>query len=206
MSFLDSAASALLGDSGAPYALIYQAQRSIGTLVADVTVREAHTDEDTITVHPVETGTPISDHVFANPQVLEVTCGFSDSSAGTAGYVQEVYQAFLALKATRTPFDVSTGKRMYQNMLFASITVITDESSEFALMVTARLQQVIITETSGSGMSADNQADPASTAPEADAGSQVLQPVAGGIGSDSVAAPTINTTSGAGDTSTSPVG
>ena len=166
MSFL-GAAESILGDLAAPYALIGSPTRSIDTIIPDVTVREVHVDEDTITVHPVETGTPVSDHVFANPKILEIECGFSDSTAGYSGYVQEVYEAFLALKARREPFDVSTGKRSYQNMLVANITVVTDEASEFALMVTVRLQEVIIASTSsggsGSNMTQANQASPADT-------------------------------------------
>lgn len=172
-------ASQLIGDFVANYALIYQNQRYIGTLVPDVTVSELSTDEDTVTNHPVETGTPISDHVFANPPVLEIRCGFSNSSAGYDGYVQDVYQMFLDLKNTREPFDVSTGKRFYTSMLFTNLTTMTDESSEWVLNITARLQQIIITDTddnSGSGMTQQNQSDPSSTAPESNAGNQQLQP------------------------------
>ena len=183
MSFIDGAVDAatqLLGDAAAPYALFTQASRYIGTLFFDVTTREVHSDEDTITVHPVETGTPISDHVFANPQTIEISCASSDSTAGYSGYVQNVYQAILALKATREPFDVSTGKRFYTSMLIGAVTVVTDVESEFALMVTMRLQQVIITSTSNSGssngMTTANQADPADTAPESASGNQNLEP------------------------------
>lgn len=167
----------IIGDSAAPYALIAPAGRSIGTIIPNVTIREVHTDEDTITVFPVETGTPISDHVFANPKLVEITCGFSDATGGFSGYVQQVYEAFLALKAQREPFDVSTGKRLYQNMLFANLTVITDETSEYALMVTAKLQEVIISDTdggSGIGTQSD-QAYPQQSAATTDLGSQQLQ-------------------------------
>ena len=170
-------ATELIGDLAVPYALISSPARYIGTIVADVTVREVHTDESTITVHPVETGTPISDHVFDNPQLIEISCGFSDSTAGYVGYVQTVYQEFLALKATRQPFEVSTGKRLYENMLFGNLTIVTDDTSENTLMVTARLQQVIITDTNGGASSGTQaqQANPAATAPESNVGNQSLQ-------------------------------
>ena len=173
-----AAADSLIGDIAAPYALFWSATRFIGTIVPDVTVREIHTDEFTITQFPVESGTPISDHVFANPQIIEISCGFSDSSGGYAGYVQEAYQDLLALSATRQTFDVSCGKRYYTSMLFSNITVVTDETSEFALMVTARLQQVIISDTdasSGSDMTQANQASPADTSPTVNTGQQGLQ-------------------------------
>ena len=185
MSFVDGAltgaATSILGDASAPYALFSSAQRYIGTLVFDVTVREVHSDEFTITVHPVETGTPVSDHVFANPKVIEISIGASDSTAGYDGYVQQVYEGILALANTRQLFDVSTGKRFYSNMLFGNISVVTDETSEYALMATFRLQEVILTSTQGgassTGMTADNQASPADTAPESEVGSQTAQPI-----------------------------
>lgn len=61
MSFIDAASSAvcLIGEAAVPYLLIQGASRYIGTIIADVTVRETHVDRDTITVHPVESGTPV---------------------------------------------------------------------------------------------------------------------------------------------------
>lgn len=176
MSFVDSS-NQRLGDAEAPYVLIQSATRHIGTIFPDVTVREDHSDTDTITNFPVETGTPISDHVFANPKLIQIACGFSDASNHYAGYVQDAYQDILAIKALREPFDVSTGKRFYQNMLFGDISVVTDEGSEFALMVTARLQEVIISQTGGSSNSPttqSNQEFPSETAPETNVGNQAL--------------------------------
>ncbi|MDR3488821.1 MAG: hypothetical protein P4M05_28450 [Bradyrhizobium sp.] len=189
------AADAIIGDIAVPYVLISSATRYIGTLVFDVTVREVHSDEFTITDSPTELGAPSSDHIFANPKVVEITCASSDSTAGVTGYVLQVYEAMQALAATREVFDVSTGKRFYQNMFFSNFTVVTDDQSEFALMVTARLRELIITSTSstatasGSGGTQASQADPASTAPEASAGAQALQPapsvtLPAGVGND----------------------
>ena len=175
------AATQIVGDAAAPYALFSSAQRYIGTLVFDVTVREVHSDEFTITVHPVETGTPVSDHIFANPKIIEIVVGSSDSTAGYEGRVQEVYEGILALANSKQLFDVATGKRFYQNMAFGNITVVTDETSEFTLMATFRLQELILTSTQGGsaagGMTADNQASPADTAPETEAGTQTAQPI-----------------------------
>src|SRR5271165_1668854 len=126
----------IIDDAAANYALISgSATRFIGTIYPDVSVEEIHHDEQIITLHPVETGSPITDHAFMMPYTVEMRCGFSDSTVGALGYVQQVYQQFLALQQSRQPFDVSTGKRLYQNMLLRSISVKTDEESEFALMV-----------------------------------------------------------------------
>ena len=133
------------------YALIYTPSRSIGGIIPDCAIEEVHSDQLVITEHPVETGAAISDHAYKRPAEVEMRIGFSDSSAGYTGWVQEAYELLLALQAEREPFLVSTGKRQYTNMLIASIAVTTDGRSEYALNCTVGLRQVIITYTDGSG-------------------------------------------------------
>ena len=186
MSFVDAAVD-LIGDLTGPYVLLSLAGRSIGGIIPNVSIQETISDENTITSHPVQSGTPISDHVFANPVVTDMLVGWSDSTGGYPGYVEDVYQMILALRDQRQPFDVYTGKRMLSNMLFGNITSTTDETSEHALMLRVRLQEIIIsdTATTGSGMSADSQANPQQTGPETNVGQQTATPIGqGGIGSD----------------------
>ena len=182
----------LVGDILGPYVLLSLSGRSIGGIIPNVTVQEVLSDENTITQHPVQNGAPISDHVFANPSVVDMLVGWSDSTGGYPGYVLDVYQALLSLRDTRQPFDLSTGKRSYSNMLFSNITTTTDETSENVLTVRARLQEIIIsdTATASGGATDTNQANPSETGPEANVGQQSLQPVTtplvssgGGIGS-----------------------
>ncbi len=137
------------------FALITTPIRAIGTILPDVVVEELHRDELVITSHPVETGAPISDHAFKLPQEVEIRCGWSNSSAGFVGYVELVYNELLALQQSRVPFTVFTGKRVYQDMLIRSLQVTTDETSEWALMVTAGLQQVIIANTATTSQTAN---------------------------------------------------
>lgn len=163
----------LLGELS--YALIQPSARAIGQIYADVTVEENHRDEVIITQHPVEGGGVITDHAFKRPAELEIRCGFSNSSAGYVGYVQEQYRALLSLQLARQPFTVYTGKRRYRNMIIRGISVVTDPHSENTLMATVALQEVIIVSTQttsagsgqggGSGTPGGNadQANPAST-------------------------------------------
>lgn len=162
----------LLGEIS--YALIQPSARAIGMIFADVTVEENHRDEVIITQHPVEGGGVITDHAYKRPAEVEIRCGFSNSSAGYVGYVQEQYRALLALQLARQPFNVYTGKRRYRNMLIRGISVVTDPHSENILMATVALQEIIIVSTQTTGGTAtgsstaaagtsDNQADPAST-------------------------------------------
>ena len=175
MSFVDSSTTGLstdlIGDVVGSYVLLTLAGRSIGGIIPNVTIQETISDENTITQHPVQSGTPISDHVFANPVVYEAVVGWSDSTGAYPGYINDVYQALLALRDTRQPFDIYTPKRMLGSMLFGNITVTTDETSENALMVRARLQQVTITDTTSSA-----QQFPQQTGDETQMGNVPLQP------------------------------
>ena len=146
---------ALIGDAAADYALITQGVRSIANLYPHVVVEEVHHDELQITVHPVEYGTPVTDHAFMQPFTVEIHCGWSDSTAATSGYVQAVYAAMLALQSSRNPFNISTGKRQYSSMLMKSVMVHTDPDSEYALMMVALAQQIVITNTSTSTASSE---------------------------------------------------
>ncbi len=148
----------IIGDLGPPaYALITGGYpRSIGTILPDVVIDEIHRDEMQITQHPVELGAPITDHCYKMPPMIEMRACWSDSSAQAIGYVQEVYQALLALQVSRQPFNVSTGKRQYTNMLFRSLLVRTDETSEYALMTIAVAQQVLLTSVTTTANAAPN--------------------------------------------------
>jgi hypothetical protein len=149
-------------------------QRSIGGIMMDVTIEEQGIDELTITQHPVETGAAITDHAYKNPAKLSIRCGASNSSrqsGGDEGYVTEVYQKLLDLQATRQPFNIVTGKRNYKNMLFLSIGITTDQTSEAALIVTASFQEIIIVSTTTTAVGdTANQAQPGATGATAQTG------------------------------------
>ncbi|MFX9718550.1 phage baseplate protein, partial [Acinetobacter baumannii] len=55
--------------------------RTIGGYVAEVTVREQHSDDLTITTHPVERGAPVTDHAFKMPAQLTIEAGWSAAGA-----------------------------------------------------------------------------------------------------------------------------
>ncbi len=59
----------------------------------------------------------------------------------------DIYDKLLGLQASATPFDVYTGKRIYRDMLFRSLTVTTDLKTENVLMLTATCRQVLIVST-----------------------------------------------------------
>ena len=138
---------ALIGDVIGSVALNQTGQRSIASLYPHITMEEVHEDRLQITQHPIETGTPVTDHAFPMPYTVEIRCGWSNSTAATVGFVQAVYQQLLALQAAREPFAIKTGKRNYTSMLMASVGVKTDPDSEYILQVTVLAQQIVITNT-----------------------------------------------------------
>ncbi|MBU9832513.1 hypothetical protein J1779_21555 [Rahnella sp. FC061912-K] len=139
--------------------LFNQRSRKIGLIIPDVVVSEKHQDALEITEHPVEIGAPVSDHAYKRPSEVTMEIGFSgggslldfaDTSAlgislGTSP--KEIYQQIRDLQASRVPFDVTTGKRQYSNMLIRAIDVTTDRTSENVLMCVLTLREVIISQT-----------------------------------------------------------
>lgn len=171
------------------FALISSPVRSLGGLIPDVTIEELHRDELIVTEFPVEIGASITDHAYKRPSALQMRVGWSNSSAGTEGAVQAVYQSLLALQASRRPFTVTTGKRRYRDMLISGLDVITDRQTENALMVVVGMREVILTTTQSRSATnqtdakpaADqaNQAAPEATSPTTDTGTKVVQPYDG---------------------------
>jgi hypothetical protein len=53
------------------------------SLVAQATIEEVHEDDTDITDHPVEQGATISDHAFARPSSVIITCGWSNSPSNS---------------------------------------------------------------------------------------------------------------------------
>jgi hypothetical protein len=166
-------------------------QRSLGGIVAHVTVEEQHEDDLVITEHPVEQGAAITDHAYKRPSVVRIRAGWSNSPvpistnlvdipsnvinslgqtfaafAGPSEFVKSTYEKLLALQARLVPFSIVTGKRVYSDMLFQSLMVTTDEKTENALMVMAVCKQIIMVQTQLIVLpSRDVMADPETNAP-----------------------------------------
>lgn len=116
-------------------------RRAIGPFSATVTIEEISSDELEITQHPVQQGAAITDHAYVKPAILSVKAMWSADNQP----LTETYQKLLELQATREPFDVVTGKRVYSNMLFKSLGVTTDAFTENVLSVNAEFVEIFIT-------------------------------------------------------------
>jgi hypothetical protein len=143
--------------------VIITSKRNIATILPDVTIEEVMTDELEISQHPIEQGTPITDNAFRKPQTLVIRAGWTDASnpantidtppqilsnGGSSPYLKGIYQNLLALQNSFQPFSITTGKRIYNNMLMRSLKVETDKNTENVLMITAEFQEVLLATTS----------------------------------------------------------
>jgi hypothetical protein len=151
--------------------------RSIGGIVAQVTIDEQGSDDVQITEHPVEQGAPIADHAFKRPATVAIRAGWTRQIAWDLSAETGVYGLLLSWQAALLPFDVYTGKRKYTNMLIERLQVTTDNHTEFALMATITCRQVIIVSTAsttntGLSNNPNDQNNPAQTGQESNGGNK----------------------------------
>lgn len=174
-------------------ALFRQQTRSIGAgvgvIVPSVVVSEKHSDTLQITEHPVEIGAAVNDHAYKQPSEVIMELGFSGggslldfANTSTLGLSlgispRETYQRILDLQNDRIPFDVTTGKRQYKNMLIKAIEVTTDKTSENVLMCVLTLKEVIISQTQQTTVAEKSQmTDGVSTSAVQNSGTKTPKP------------------------------
>ena len=152
---------------------------NIGGIDIHATLEEIYTDTLQATMHPVERGAPITDHSFKRPAEIVLRCGWSNSGLdafasmiasvfsgelSASDYISGVYSKLLAIQESRQPITVTTSKRIYKDMLIASLMVKVDEKTSNILMCVATLRQVIMVSTQATTLPPkENQANAAST-------------------------------------------
>lgn len=122
--------------------VLFRSRRKIGDFTAFLTIEESGEDELVITEHPVQYGAEITDHAYKKNPTLSMRVQFNE--ADTNAPLDETYRRMLELQNSRVPFEVVTGKRLYDNMLFQSLTCTTDRSTSNVLSITAQLKQIKI--------------------------------------------------------------
>lgn len=157
------------------YVMIFKGRSRIGSLLPDCTLEETYEDRLQVTSHPVEKGANISDHAFLLPKSLEMRIGWSDSNGKNDSWSINRYEELLKLQASREPLQVTTGKRLYKDMLIMAISVTNDQRTKYAVMAIARLSEVkfanVVTNVS---VNRENMRFPQSTSEPTNAGS--IQP------------------------------
>ncbi len=168
--------------------------KTLGTIRIGVTIEEVYNDELQITEHPVEKGTPMTDHAFKRQPDVVLKCGWSNAdwsallgssvvtfddfgSTTQSSYIDGIYSKLLALQASCVPFDAVTSRRKYSNVLLQGLRVVHDAKTSGALMLTATLRQIRIVQTKATKLPPrDDQADPSRTAETQNTGSKQAVP------------------------------
>lgn len=159
---------------------IFLFSRNIGGFVADATLEEMHTDELAVTDHPVQQGAVITDHSYKRNATVVIRAAWSNASLqalGDPNFGKVMYDNFLALQASRQPFDVITGKRTFTNMLMTRLSESTTEKTENVLVLTIECREVILVQTQTVSVpNSANMKNPQATAAVQNMGSKNLAP------------------------------
>lgn len=110
--------------------------QTIGDIRPHILIRDQARFKNEITRHPVQTGSPISDHVYRQPTQLALRLAWSPSTPGTDSptIVQDMYAKLIALKDSGEVFPIVTSKMTYKDMMVEELVQVTDEDSYYALI------------------------------------------------------------------------
>lgn len=145
-------ASPILDLTKAPIKSWVYAKTNIGGWFFDAVLQATHTSTLTITQHPVQSGSSITDYAYMQPRTLSLTIGMSDVaksfipgqfSGGKSRSVQ-AYQVLLQLQQMRIPVQVYTRLGLYQNMLIETLTVQDDNTTAHGLRCTVDMSEVLV--------------------------------------------------------------
>lgn len=128
---------------------------------ADLTIDEMHERAATVTEHPVENGSVISDHVIVQPERLLLTGFVTDAGTRDAerGNTQAAFDALDAAADSGQLVQVVTGRKTYENMVLVSADLPRErpESMQFSL----EFQQIrLVTPQIVEGILSASQVDP----------------------------------------------
>lgn len=173
------------GNTNAPSSAISPAIGNQGQPIFKgyVTITENTIDALEITQQPVQQGAPIADHAFKKPITLSIQILFGSSFLPSISFsgisapqsLSTIYKNLLSLQNSFTPFNCSTPKRTYYNMLFASLGVTTDKQTENVMAVNCTFQQIITVPIGIVTLSRSQLKNPGSNGQTQGAGTKTLQ-------------------------------
>lgn len=159
-------------------------------IIPDVVISEMHSDQVTVTNHPVDTGADLSDHAIIQPTTVTCTFAWSDSSRAINSALdgsilqglettKDVYEKLLSLMRARQPLRLSTGKRAYENMIITALKTTSSVETESAAIIEITFQEVFMARAQTVSLSRIKQKNAGRTGGKANRGSQQLIPVQG---------------------------
>lgn len=135
----------------------------IGEVRLDAAIREEHVASARVTESPVESGAKVSDHVFLEPESLNIDGVITDTPvylhpasaneddglltvplASSGSRAIDAFEALRRLLANREPLTVVTGLHVYNNMVMTNLNVPREPESGLALRFSCELRQVQI--------------------------------------------------------------
>lgn len=122
----------------------------------DATPRETHTSTLTLTDHPVEEGSVVTDHAQSNPDELEINGLISNrpivilasinakpsvQGGDPNARAQDAYREFVRLMSSATLLFVSTELKDYEDMVITSVVAPRDKETREILDINLRLRR-----------------------------------------------------------------
>lgn len=124
---------------------------TIGGIQIDVSVRETHSTAKEISDSPVEVGSDITDHVKKRPDEVTIEGVLSNRPSSlidlaeqetTGETAEKRYADLLDLVANADTFELVTGLRVYENMVFTAFSVDRDNSTGEVIRFRATMREV----------------------------------------------------------------
>lgn len=186
---------------------IYYVKRNarIGEITIDASVSETHTMTATVTTHPVERGSDITDNVYKNPDAISMTGVISDTPIGVSPgdgtrkpkpgpgltRAQAGYEELKRIVDDREVITIFTTLREYENMVLSNFVVNRAATTANAIHFSVDATQIRLVESKivkaprpkkGRGKNTKNKGkQPADQPVENQKSRSVLQALAGAI-------------------------
>lgn len=112
----------------------------MGDFYFDAVFKTEHSANMMVTEHPVQTGAPIADHAYLEPE--EITCEIGMTDVNGDGMSVQMYQQLRELMSRREPFTLVTRLHSYNDMLITALSVPDDYTTMFALKAGIVFKQI----------------------------------------------------------------
>ncbi len=130
-------------------------ETSQGNYLFDAYFNINHESTLSITEHPVQTGSNISDHAFMQPNTLSFEVGMSDvmKDISNGSYMSfssdstrsiTAYKILRQLQLNRVPINVYTKLWDYKNMLIETISEPDNNETAYALKASVTLKELLV--------------------------------------------------------------
>lgn len=125
---------------------------NIGGWFFDAILNMNHTSQLTITSHPIEIGSSVTDYAYLQPKKLSMSILQTDVaqsfiqgqfSRGTSRSI-EAWRVLQDLQTLRIPIQVYTRLGLYQNMLIETLTTQDDHTTTHALRASVDFKQLLV--------------------------------------------------------------